>query len=823
MIIMKKIITLLLLFSVVFLVSCERKEPIFDHDQDLDLENVFFDDFTNGINSEDWVVGNTKWGINNGGVIYENVHYTEDGVVILQSNGDYYDGPLKGINSNDGKRTGAMIKTREALGPGRYEVRMKILPRFGSTTAMWTFFYDNGKNHEIDIELNVENDFHVMMTTNWITETQFSTKKNYTDVVLNDFEWHVFRFDWRTNPNRIDYFLDDQLISTQMSYVPDHAGEFNIGNWFPDAWAGVPNFETDYTYVDWFKYTPFKNNEYVKTASNPASPAHHYPQAPIEYPIANLISNPGFEGDENAWRFDPLSNVEIQNNAGIDNSNAIKVDKANEAYQTITGLDETFELRIIANAKLPQDGSGYILIEFYPDETIVIGETILRFDSSDQEYFPNKYYQKEAVFLPPPGTKRVQIYLIGDKSDIYFDNLFFNLSKKPIPTDNNSEDLLKYDFYEDFTSGLEMSKWNISNRRWGGTHHGGVIHQNVHISNDNKLVLQANGDYYDGDLKGIESNDGKRTGAAIYTKEYFGPGSFEVVAKAMPRFGATTAFWTYNYETVTSGEEPVNSEIDIELNVQNDFQSVWFSNWLTEKDYINKRMKTPVINNDGKFHKYRFDWYTNPGKIEYYIDDVLYHTEYEKIPTLEAQFWIGVWFPNNWAGNPNFETDYLVVDSFTYKKFANQPFLKTKNNAGSTSSGFYPKEVIDLPVNNLISNGHLLSELGYELNNALIQNQTLKINNDGYAKQNITGMHESLPLELVFDGKGIQSIIEVEYFNYNNELIDKKFYNLDFNSVSQFKNTKLTIEMQKETKSINIIFKGTNFEYQNIKLNLKEG
>lgn len=820
---MKKTILLLMIgLTTLLLVSCKKKPvPVeFDFNKDLDTENIFFDDFDNGISKDNWVIGNQKWGIGNGGVIKENVSYTSDGVVVLQANGDYYDGDHVGINANHGKRTGAMIKTREAFGPGRYETRLKVMPRFGSTTALWTFYYDGSKNlnQEIDIELNIENDFHYMMTTNWISEQQYSTKSNLTDTVLNDFEWHTFRFDWRTNPSRIDYFLDDVLISTQESYVPDHAGEFNIGNWFPDAWAGVPNFETDYTYVDWFKYTPFKNNEYIQTPSNEASPDYFYPSEPSEYPVANLVSNASFEGLEDAWRFDALGEVEITDGVGINNSKAIKIPEKEYAYQMITGLDETFEMRLKAKVKHDILDKGYIMLEYFPNEINKLGDKIIEINSTNSKFVNNEYYEIEVVFDLPKDVKRAELSLNSDKGNIYFDDLFFNLSKKPHKITTEDIEKQEYHFEENFTNGISMDKWNISNRVWGGTHHGGVVHQNVNYTSDGLLVLQANGDYYDGDIQGINKSDGKRTGAAIYTKEYFGPGEFEIVAKAMPRFGATTAFWTYNFEN------GINSEIDIELNVNNDFHTAWFTNYLTESNSVHQKMDTPVLNNDGDFHTYKIEWHTAPTPmIKYYIDGVLYHTATTKIPTLEAQFWIGVWFPNKWAGEPNFETDYLIVDSFTYKKYDNQPYDRTNNLPGSTSSFFYPTSPIELPKNNFISNGDLKTNLGYELSNAQIIDKTLYINTTtGYAKQYITGINEKLKMKLEFEVKGSSSNIEIVYYDANKQIIDSTFYNIDVQSQLFTKSMEI-LNYPTNTRSIDIIFKGENIEYRNLYLNLQEG
>lgn len=681
---MKKFVVLLGFLLVFMLVACDQEET-FDPDKNLDLANVFFDDFNNGIDKNIWQVPNEQWGINNGGVIHQNVHYTEDGVVILQANGDYYDGDLKGINRQDGKRTGARINTRESLGPGRYEVRMKVMPRFGSTTAMWNFYYENPLNQEIDIELNVQNNFRVMMTTNWITEKDYQSKSNVVDVPLNDFEWHVFRYDWHTNPERVDYYLDGELVSSQSGYVPTYSGTFNIGNWFPDAWAGVPDFETDYTYVDWFKFTPFLNNDFVKTPDLPQSPDGNYPTEPIDYPIANLISNAEFEGDQEAWRRTITSNVDYISGEGFNQSTAIAVPENDITYQFITGLDDTFEMYFSAFAKLGNNTSGQILFEFYPLETTKIDQYVLNFSNTDEDYVRNEYYQKEYTFALPVGTRRVEISLIGVTGTIYFDNLFFNLSKKLKPTYEIIEPVEKEDFYDGFDNGIDPLKWEIGNTKWGTTS-GGVIYQNVGYTEDGYAVLTANGDLYEGPLVGINTENGKRTGSLLTTLRSFGPGSFEVKAKPLPVFGATTAFWTFYY--ANGGN--VNHEIDIELNVENDFKYAWFTNWVAETIYSHETVNTNIQNDDGNWHTYRFDWHRDENpRVEYYIDDILFHTSYEDIPFYGMRFNIGLWFPNGWAGTPNFETDYMLVDHFKYEQFAGHEYTKTANGYSSPQA-YYP-------------------------------------------------------------------------------------------------------------------------------------
>lgn len=57
---------------------------------ELDLQNTIFDDFVGGINSDLWYIGKQAWGNNNGGVIPENVGYTDEGVLVFTGRGGHY-------------------------------------------------------------------------------------------------------------------------------------------------------------------------------------------------------------------------------------------------------------------------------------------------------------------------------------------------------------------------------------------------------------------------------------------------------------------------------------------------------------------------------------------------------------------------------------------------------------------------------------------------------------------------------------------------------------------------------------------------------------
>ena len=241
-------------------------------------------------------------------------------------------------------------------------------------------------------------------------------------------------------------------------------------------------------------------------------------------------------------------------------------------------------------------------------------------------------------------------------------------------------------FFDDFTgSKLDSSKWLTAEKNWGGTveadgkavdYNGGVIPENVEIR-DGNLILTGLGNKYEGELRGIhrdgtEREDGSRCGGAIATKEYYASGSYEIRAKIAPVLGCCSAMWTFEYEEDYSGDtlQITNHEIDIEFpgrDANDDFSlsHVLCTTWVTEEDY--KTNSVPCGNQaDGSFHTYRFDWHTGSNtetpRVEYYFDDELIHTAYDDIPTNESRFWLGLWFPKNWAGTPDFKTTEFVID-----------------------------------------------------------------------------------------------------------------------------------------------------------------
>jgi hypothetical protein len=161
---------------------------------------------------------------------------------------------------------------------------------------------------------------------------------------------------------------------------------------------------------------------------------------------------------------------------------------------------------------------------------------------------------------------------------------------------------------------------------------------------------------------------------------------------AMPREGGVTAMWTYS--TTTGNEATSQNEIDIEVggNTSETYMREWCTTWTKHdsKATVNVDVSKLCYLNDGKMHKYTFDWYTDyeksgEGRVDWFVDGVLIATvSGDEVTTIEMPLWIGLWFPN-WSSAAAFDTDYLLVNSIQYTAFdASQDYDECRAAAGYT-------------------------------------------------------------------------------------------------------------------------------------------
>lgn len=373
----------------------------------LDYDNAFFDDFTNGVDYDKWIIGNGFWGQGNGGVVGENVFYTEEGELLLRGNGLYYsEEEVKGVGMlKDGRNTGAALISKFLTGPGSYRIKMKPLGRQGACTAFWTFSNQpvegqENDNHEIDIELPGGKDhgvisFKNVLNTNYITEKHnqsqdIAVNEVCDDVIaLNDGEYHVFGFDWYTNPGYVVYTLDGKVTSVSDRFIPSLQTRLWLGAWFPNnaGFVGQSLFETDYLSVDWVSYIPFDEENQPYTPFVPQItvseyPKELYPSQPIVTPEVNMIANGDFEYirkkteiNEYGWNYSRLNteSKEIEevcypsNSIGYQNSCGVNINHGGYLTSSIDSVYEDTSYDISFMGKT--DGSDSTVIASFYDAT----------------------------------------------------------------------------------------------------------------------------------------------------------------------------------------------------------------------------------------------------------------------------------------------------------------------------------------------------------------------------------------------------------------------------------------------------------------------
>ncbi len=230
-------------------------------------------------------------------------------------------------------------------------------------------------------------------------------------------------------------------------------------------------------------------------------------------------------------------------------------------------------------------------------------------------------------------------------------------------------------------SALDSCDWIAVQKNWGGhtdagDYSGGVIRANIK-KRDGRLVLTARGNRYEGDVRGHNSDgsvrpDGRRTGAAIMSRQRYLGGRFEARVTIPSDLGVASALWTFFYEERHGTIE--NHEIDIELpgrprdDAAPSYRYALLSTWRGvakgEWTTVFKALTQTIA--DGKFHVLRFDWLPPAagadGSVAFYIDGRLIETIRKDIPSQPGNLWLGLWFPLNWAGVPDFAIAEMKVD-----------------------------------------------------------------------------------------------------------------------------------------------------------------
>lgn len=266
--------------------------------------------------------------------------------------------------------------------------------------------------------------------------------------------------------------------------------------------------------------------------------------------------------------------------------------------------------------------------------------------------------------------------------------------------------------------GFTESEFYINQMRWGNNNNG-VMGDSIGYTADGLAVLKAYGDFTD-------KEGYKRSGSCLLSNDYIGPGLIEVAMQVMPRLGGCTAIWPFYEGTNEDTGEYQYQEIDIEIPAGRDmfnaatFETVMNTNYAkTWKENGGGPMRTVKPEtltpaNDGAWHKYSIQWETSPkARVRYYVDGVLTadtnddKNGYKAVSDATAPLQIGVWFPDGWAGDRNFDEAYSLVDWVSYEPYTDQPRSESAFKwVGKYPTTQYPTKPMEIDKTNYISNGN---------------------------------------------------------------------------------------------------------------------
>ncbi len=294
------------------------------------------------LNFDRWLVVKKNWGVNNNGVVPENLELLSGGGMRFHGHGNLYNGPVYGSTNlmGNGKiHVGACIATKDYYASGKYEVYAKLTP--GMINAFWTFHYIEDANYQSGGIKNTEIDFEFPASpTDTVLNPGFSGHKSYIDdmnvntwgglcngegycaslryrktpMILSQ-AYHKYTIEWHTGGGGISpsvkWYVDDTLARTvtDSSHVGFRAARFWLGVWYAsDLWVNgndtsIMQYTDKYMDVKWVKITPYyEPNDVYENETEPQI-GYVTPQYGIgypKYPATGAKSQPTDEDNNNS-------------------------------------------------------------------------------------------------------------------------------------------------------------------------------------------------------------------------------------------------------------------------------------------------------------------------------------------------------------------------------------------------------------------------------------------------------------------------------------------------------------------------------------------
>jgi hypothetical protein len=230
-------------------------------------------------------------------------------------------------------------------------------------------------------------------------------------------------------------------------------------------------------------------------------------------------------------------------------------------------------------------------------------------------------------------------------------------------------------FFEEFSgSGLDPARWLVAHGAFaldGRAPRGGFVRDNVSVE-AGALVLRVRGDRYAGAVRGIEANgaeraDGRRTAAAVATRDLFASGTYSAALTLRGPAGVEVGMWLLrDGDSIDSidigspaleGASPSGARVRMRTRGSNGGES---------------ELVLPLSVDTRAIHGLRFDWYTHePESVRFWIDDQARVADDQRAPSGEAgRMWLVAWVPE---GEPaDFDSAEVRVERTFLTPFGNR-------------------------------------------------------------------------------------------------------------------------------------------------------
>ena len=414
--------------------------------ESFDNSHIIYDDFSGNNLTDNWLISHRKWGgYDNKGVSADNVYLdTANDKVIIKALGNQHVA-TQTVNGVGGPLSGGALVLKETARPGRYETRFKAAYKVGVCNAFWTYTENSqGENHEIDIEFPFKdnsgnNVYNEVIFTNYIGESNFQQTHTTLDYYLNDGEYHTYAFDWyySSGHKEIRYYIDAHLLATHKvsSQLPFLPSRLWLGCWIPNNpyFVGVPDFDECFMEIDYFKYSPFANQESVTKGNaggcGATSVNYHIQSAGFEK--YDWISNGSFHSIN---KTDSLEDRGYQVNGtvrlyngfdhvGASNSGGLKMNPGAEVSYKVDSTYKDYEYTLSTFYK----GDGTIKLSFFDKNNTSINTLSIVLPHSD-------YWTKiKYPFVVPANSFYTVVSIKANSQELYIDDLSMVLgADKPV-------------------------------------------------------------------------------------------------------------------------------------------------------------------------------------------------------------------------------------------------------------------------------------------------------------------------------------------------------------------------------------------------------